>query len=154
MATGEPKGKMTAGGMTDDDHPGTIDAPFVGAIDNQTRCRSDIGERARPPSSALTNPPVVDIRHHTSGQANRLGDVAEVVERIFGFPEPAMNQDGARKWSVATGKAEIDELRRFHSVSDPSVRRCGRTLENLFARHPGVAAGDATGEPDGSDSLP
>ena len=74
--------------------------PFVSLIDNESGSSSDISERSRPTTTLFTDTTILDVRHDETDGAQRFGDMPEIVKPILGFPESAMDQECARKWSV------------------------------------------------------
>src|SRR5581483_7476079 len=89
----------------------------------------------RPRATLIADAPVFKAprRHARSGQ--RVTESGQMIQVVFRKPAPAVNHDHYGMRAVASGQAQVAELRRVAAVRDAMISRRFRELVNVPETH-------------------
>jgi hypothetical protein len=119
--------------MAERDQVAQVQMVLAGYRSEPVHCRRGIFERARPPTSRVSDTPVLNIPRRNTRLPQRFAEVSDIGECAASSPKAAVDNDRDRPVFRNGGNAEIAKLFRFGAVGYSPIRGRRFPVENIAA---------------------
>ena len=148
MASGEPEGEVSAGGVAGCDDATEVERVGLGEVGEEVKSGGDVFEGVGPAATGLADAAVLDRPDGYTGVADGGAEVAAIAEVVLGLPPAAVEEDEDGRLAPAGRQPEVAELILAGAVVDAMVGGGVGAAEQVHRRVDacGIGGPGGTGE--------